>query len=210
MPPKVKVVLVQCRGEIEGLYASEPVELLYLDWATDAEASDRGAVVAKIESASLADLPDAVADVFCTREDPHPHQGDRCPLDIPEDGEPEDADPGAEELAAIPMTDEVRAILERQEERFMETFGRSPGPQDPVFFDPDADEPRPINDEVLDTALLEAMHQAGVHPAMIYAYQKTGRIVTTENMEHLSADELHEWHEAVDEWYEQHEEEPGN
>jgi hypothetical protein len=202
---KIKVVLVQRRGEVEGLYASEPVDLLYLDWATDSDAPASGAVLAKIESAPLADLPDAVADVFCTRDAPHPHQGDRGPLDIPEAGEPEDAEPGAEALPAMPMTDEVRAILERQEERFIETFGRSPGPWDPVFFDPHADEPRLLNDEVLDTALLEAMHRAGVHPALIYAYQKTGRMVTAENVEHLTQAELEEWHAAVDEWFERHE-----
>jgi len=49
--PKVKVVLVQRRGEVERLYASEPVELMYLDWATDADVPERGAVLAKIESA---------------------------------------------------------------------------------------------------------------------------------------------------------------
>src|SRR5262249_47324714 len=157
------------------------------------------------ESAPLADLPESVAGIFCTREDPHSHQGDRCPLDIPEAGEPEDTEPSAAELAAIPMTDEVRAILERQEERFRETFGRSPGPQDPLFFDPQAAEPRLLNDELLETALLEAMHRAGVPPALIYAYQRTERIVTAENVEHLTQEELEEWHAAVDEWYERHE-----
>ena len=59
---------------------------------------------------------------------------------------------------------------------------------------------------MLETALLEAMHRAGVHPALIHAYQRTGRIVAAENMEHLTQEELEEWHAAVDEWYELHDE----
>ena len=64
-----------------------------------------------------------------------------------------------------------------------------------------------MNSEVIDQHLLEAMHQAGVRPALIYAYQKTGRLVSQENKEHLTKAELKEWTEAVDEWYATHPEE---
>jgi hypothetical protein len=36
---------------------------------------------------------------------------------------------------AIPMDDEMRAILKHQRENFVSPFGREPGPDDPVFFD---------------------------------------------------------------------------
>jgi hypothetical protein len=97
-----------------------------------------------------------------------------------------------------------REIIEAQRQRFIEKFGRDWGPDDPIFFDPSADEPRPMIDEVLDQHLLEAMHKAGIRPAMIYAYQKTGRLVTYENRKHLTKAELKEWNDAVDEWYEIH------
>jgi hypothetical protein len=71
--------------------------------------------------------------------------------------------------------------LKRQEQRFIEKFGHPPGPTDPVFFDPHADEPQSMIDEAVDHYLLEAMRKAGIHPALIYAYQKTGRVVTQEN-----------------------------
>ena len=80
-----------------------------------------------------------------------------------------------------------REIIEAQRQRFIEKFGRDWGPHDPNFFDPSADEPRPMIDEVLDQHLLEAMHKAGIRPAMIYAYQKTGRLVTYKNRKHLNA-----------------------
>ena len=37
----------------------------------------------------------------------------------------------------------LREMMQRQAERFRTRFGRDPGPDDPIFFDPDADQPRP-------------------------------------------------------------------
>jgi hypothetical protein len=47
----------------------------------------------------------------------------------------------------IPMSPMVRKALEEQRERFIKKFGRPPGKDDPVWFDPDCDEPRPIDYE---------------------------------------------------------------
>ena len=52
--------------------------------------------------------------------------------------------------------------------------------------------------------MLEAMHKAQIHPALIYAYQKTGRIVSRENSKHLTKAELKEWKDAFDEWHRLH------
>jgi len=49
---------------------------------------------------------------------------------------------------------------------FKEKFGREPGPDDPVIFDPTAAEPRPYMPS--DYALL------GINPAKAYAIKKTG------------------------------------
>lgn len=105
---------------------------------------------------------------------------------------------------ARPLAPEAVRLLEAQHQRFVEKFGRPPGPNDPVFFDPTADEPRQMIDEVLDQTLLEAMHQANIHPAFIYAYQKTGRLVSRENQRYLTKAELAEWQRAIAEWYEAH------
>jgi hypothetical protein len=101
----------------------------------------------------------------------------------------------------ILLSPELAKGIQRQFERFTEKFGRPPRPEDPLFFDPSADEPRPIIEEVIDQHMLEAMHKAGLHPAIIYAYQKTGRIVTQEKMKHLTKAELREWKDAIDEWH---------
>ena len=100
---------------------------------------------------------------------------------------------------SIPLSPELAKVVREQFERFTEKFGRPPSPDDPLFFDPSADEPRPIIDEVLDQHMLEAMHKAGIDPALIYAYQKTGRLVTRENRKYLAKAELEEWNDAHDE-----------
>lgn len=48
----------------------------------------------------------------------------------------------------------------------------------------------------------QAMEAAGIDPAIIYAFQKTGRIVSEENVGQLTDAELEEWQNAIDEYYE--------
>lgn len=50
---------------------------------------------------------------------------------------------------------EAMDVLEGQREAFEQKFGRPPGPEDPLFFDPTADTPQPIPPEKI--AALEAM-----------------------------------------------------
>ncbi len=112
------------------------------------------------------------------------------------------------DVEAIPIDPELAAALQLQFQRFAEKFGRPPGPGDPVFFNPFAEQPERINLEVLEHHLLEAMTKAGLHPSLIYAYQKTQRLVTRENRQFLTPEDLQEWHDAIEEWYALHPEEP--
>src|SRR5438093_1202111 len=101
---------------------------------------------------------------------------------------------------SIPLGPELSKGLEEQRQRFIDKFGRDWRPDDPILFDPSADEPRPMVVEAIEHKMLEALHKAGVRPAMIYAFQKTGRLVTEENRKKLTKAELKEWTDAVDEW----------
>jgi hypothetical protein len=98
------------------------------------------------------------------------------------------------------MSQDVREALLRQMESFREKFGRDPGPTDPVFFDPNADEPQPMSFDTIEEELLDAMAAAGVDPALIYAFHKTGRIVSETNQHMLTRSELKEWNDAVEEY----------
>jgi hypothetical protein len=84
-------------------------------------------------------------------------------------------------------------ILEQQRQKFVEKFGREPGPDDQIFFDM----PHP---EHIEHITVEAMKEAGFDPAIIYAYEKTGRLVTEDNQNLLSDAELDEWQAAIEEY----------
>jgi len=96
-----------------------------------------------------------------------------------------------------------RETLEALRRDFWERFGRDPGPDDPVFFDPTAEEPRPLGEdgEALFIAMSEmAMRRAGIDPAVIYASRKTGLIVTERNQHLLSDEDRADWIEAIFEY----------
>jgi hypothetical protein len=87
-----------------------------------------------------------------------------------------------------------------QREAFRAKFGREIGPDDPVFFDPDADEPRPLSPEKLDAmwvAAADSMRSAGLDPAYALAAAEVGYIVTEENRHTFSALEVEAYLEAV-------------
>jgi hypothetical protein len=91
---------------------------------------------------------------------------------------------------SIPMSDELAEIIEEQKQRFVEKFGREPGPGDNLFFDMP-----PL--EHAEHFMVEGMKQAGIDPAVIYAFEKTGLLVTEAN-EHLISDkDRAEWDAAV-------------
>jgi hypothetical protein len=50
----------------------------------------------------------------------------------------------------IELTDDALEMLEQHRQTFREKFGREPGPDDPVWFDPTADDPQPMTEEQID------------------------------------------------------------
>jgi hypothetical protein len=93
--------------------------------------------------------------------------------------------------------------LQEQYHAFKKKFGRKPGPGDPVFFDPDANQPQ-FRSEAQRQQLVDSMYHtilvAGINPAYAYAFRKTGRLLTTENMKYLTPAELAEWNDAIAEY----------
>ncbi|NEB03771.1 hypothetical protein [Streptomyces sp. SID13726] len=83
---------------------------------------------------------------------------------------------------------------------FREKFGREPGPDDPLFFDPDADEPMPLSREHFDDMLRDVADRAvehGVDPAFLHAWREVGYVVTEENMSMFTAAEVLTFSRAV-------------
>lgn len=98
---------------------------------------------------------------------------------------------------SIPMSSEVSDILDEQRQKFIDKFGREPGPDDPVFFDMP-----PL--EHVEHEMVEAMKAAGLDPAFVYAFEKTGLLVTEQNQNLISEQDLQKWQDAIDEYQDKH------
>ncbi len=99
---------------------------------------------------------------------------------------------------SISMSPELEGAFQEQRERFIEKFGREPNNDDPIFFDPDADTPQPYPEEKYTEELIEAMMKAGIDERYINAYKKTGLIVTEDNIDLMTPEELAEFEEAME------------
>jgi hypothetical protein len=76
-----------------------------------------------------------------------------------------------------------------------------PDPDDPLFFDPDADQPAAMTDRHWDqamAAMAQAATDAGVDPAYIHAWQEVGYMVTDTNQHLFSAADVQAHFDAVD------------
>lgn len=94
---------------------------------------------------------------------------------------------------SIPMSDELTDFIEKQKWKFQKQQGRNFGPNDKMFFDAP-----PL--EHIEHFMVEAMKKAGLDPALIYAFEKTGLLVTEENQDLLPERDLAEWSAAIEEY----------
>jgi hypothetical protein len=104
----------------------------------------------------------------------------------------------------VPIDQESAEILAQQKKLFREQFGREPGPEDPFFFDPDVSTPQFLSDESQEEvwrSLLQTAGNSGMDPAIVYAMNKIGRIVTETNLQFLTDADLQEWNDAVAEYH---------
>jgi hypothetical protein len=95
------------------------------------------------------------------------------------------------------FTPEVVEGFQAQRKLFIEKFGREPGADDPIFFDPTKDQPQPMDDYAVRVQIVNAMSVAGIAQEYIYAYQKTGLMPTKANQHLLSKADLEEWDAAI-------------
>jgi hypothetical protein len=94
---------------------------------------------------------------------------------------------------STPLTPEVREALEQLRRAFIARHGREPGPDDPLF--PDLPHP-----EHLEAMMAEDLKAAGLDPAFLYAFEKTGLLVTEPNQQLLPDADLAAWDAALAEY----------
>lgn len=63
---------------------------------------------------------------------------------------------------------------------------------------------RAASEDEIKKMMVDTMKRAGIEPARIYAFEKTGRIVTEDNQSQLTAQDIAEWNAAIDEYRAKH------
>jgi len=94
----------------------------------------------------------------------------------------------------VPMPPDLRGLLENQRKEFVAEHGREPAPDDPLF----SDLPHP---EHLEAELAEVMRAAGLPPEFVYAFEKTGLLLTEENRNLIPDKDVEAWRAAVEEFH---------
>jgi hypothetical protein len=97
----------------------------------------------------------------------------------------------------VPLPAETASLLEAQQHKFRQHFGRDPRPDDLLFFDAP-----PL--EQVEHQIVEAMLRAGLDPALIHAFEKTGLLVSEDNRHLIPERNLQEWDAAVADYQRRH------
>jgi hypothetical protein len=98
----------------------------------------------------------------------------------------------------------LREELELQLDAFRQKFGRDPAPGDPLFFDPEKDEPTLMSEDAhctINAELIEGLVKMG-RPEFGYAYARSGYLVSEDNQDLIPEEGLRDWHGAIREWSE--------
>ncbi|MEQ4306269.1 hypothetical protein ABNF97_33645 [Plantactinospora sp. B6F1] len=96
--------------------------------------------------------------------------------------------------------DRIRAA----KEAFEDKFGRPPGPNDPLFFDPGADTPQPVSVTQLENVTVAMLEAAGVSEAWIYACRHTGGLLPRPDGTFATDADARDWHEAINHYLTAH------
>ena len=103
---------------------------------------------------------------------------------------------------STPMSPEVREAMEQLRLAFVARHGREPGPHDLLF-------PGMPHPEHLEAMMVEDMKAAGLDPAFIYAFEKTGLLVTEQNQHLIPEKDLALWDAAIEEYEAKHPQQNG-
>ena len=94
---------------------------------------------------------------------------------------------------SVPMHPEVAEALKQRQRSFKKAFGREIEGDDPIIFEG-------ISEKEVTQRMVDVMSKAGVNPAAIHAYMKTGLILTSENRSLLPDVDVAEWENAFYEY----------
>lgn len=94
----------------------------------------------------------------------------------------------------------LEVIINEQLKAFIKKFGRPPREGEPVFFDPDKDVPTELSEKIFDDAMESFLE--GAPPHIVYAYEKTGRVLLAELRDTYPPEFVAEYDAAIEEYFE--------
>lgn len=95
----------------------------------------------------------------------------------------------------VPLVPEAVQLLNEAKEAFCRIFERDPRGNDPIMLVKYL-----LSDAEIERQSIAAMEAAGFRPELIYAYRKTGLIITVQNEGLATTTDIEEWDEAIDEY----------
>ena len=98
---------------------------------------------------------------------------------------------------SMPMTEEVHEVFQQLRQAFIDEHGREPEPDELLF-------PNMPHPEHLEAMMVTDMKAAGIDPAFIHAFEKTGLLVSEKNQHLIPENDLAAWRSAVKEYRKKH------
>lgn len=107
-------------------------------------------------------------------------------------------------MRRVPISPKAAEEIRKQLDLFEKRFGRKPLPGEPVFFDPETsgDAPRPFDPKKLMHQAIAALREAGADEAVLYAAEKTDRLLTRDSYAAAPRHIQQEWDSAIAEYRE--------
>ena len=96
-----------------------------------------------------------------------------------------------------PVSTKLVRMIAHLRQQFIEKLGREPSPEDLVTSNM-------LHGEILEHLMVEGMRKAGIDPSLIYAFEKTGMLITDDNILLVTDDDLDGWQAALKEYEENH------
>lgn len=101
----------------------------------------------------------------------------------------------------VKMSKELKREMRKQRKRFIKKFGREPEQDDPILFDEREEEPTAMTEEYLTEIMVDGMKKAGTPAHLIFAFRKTGLILTEDTYRMADTDVKDEWDAAMLEYF---------
>lgn len=102
----------------------------------------------------------------------------------------------------LQLSKEAKSALEESRAEFAQKFGRLPTADDPLFWDPDADEPTPMSEAHMRRMMVNSMLDAEVAPHLIFAFATTGLCLTQDTLDAADDETRADWEWACETWNE--------